>query len=253
MNIEKTEKDLADKETANNVRSKKLQRQKKIDKFFDKLEVFFDKTKNILIKLCWPFYPENLKWTFMLMFVLSLCFALLSEYASLSYLLPVGGVLFFSSIIYFVYAIRKYFKQRKIRKIYGYSEEPEPIKQKPKKVSSKKYKQSSIHQDEKFDVQNRLSYLEAWKEFEFYAQQINNFTMSQINQQGIGIKRIDDVAIKLDLTEKEVKLLHDIRIERNSYAHSTDRSPSRMYLTSKQTTDFQKIIDKIVNSGLLEQ
>lgn len=52
MNNEKTKKDLTDKKTTNNAKSKKLQRQKKIDKFFDKLEIFFTKTKNILIKMC---------------------------------------------------------------------------------------------------------------------------------------------------------------------------------------------------------
>lgn len=52
MNNEKNKKDLTHKKTTNNARSKKLQRQKKIDKFFDKLEVFFTKTKNILIKMC---------------------------------------------------------------------------------------------------------------------------------------------------------------------------------------------------------
>lgn len=91
---------------------------------------------------------------------------------------------------------------------------------------------------------SKKSYRDAWIEFEVKAKPINNFEMKRIkNNTKINVERINDVASKINLTETQVELLHNIRKIRNEIEHPKELVLNETrFLDEKQTKCFNEII-----------
>ncbi len=75
---------------------------KKLKRFFSKAWQFFS----------WPFHSRNLKWTFMFVWLSGLCLMILSSYTGPDWISLVGVPLFVSPVVYSIYCIKRYFKNK---------------------------------------------------------------------------------------------------------------------------------------------
>lgn len=65
-----------------------------------------------------------------------------------------------------------------------------------------------------------MSYVDAWNAFEKLAKKINDFSFEKVqNNSRINVERINDVSKKINLSEVESALLHDVRKKRNAISH----------------------------------